>query len=295
MDETHESVLSLQVRDGRAGNSPDKFLEYLHDQAIAESSVRKYITYIEKIRGKSSLDIDDLNRFIRKHNNWYVRVAITHYLKFLGKADMIPYLAKIKKREPKPRTLPTIHDFRRIIQTIGGEEKIICEFLLCTGCRIHEIFKLKMGAVDFENKEIVLETKGGKYRKISLPENVLNLLIQKRDDAGILNNEYVFYTESKGTLESKRVQFFKRLQRHTRNLTGKSIGTHDFRRYFGSYLYEQTKDLQLVQRILGHTDPKTTIRYTQYATTKDDIERAKRLSEKLIQGNTGQADGESQA
>ena len=39
------------------------------------------------------------------------------------------------------------------------------------------------------------------------------------------------------------------------------IGTHTMRKTFGYHLYQQTKDITLVQKVLGHSSPEITLVY----------------------------------
>ena len=71
------------------------------------------------------------------------------------------------------------------------------------------------------------------------------------------------------------------IEREAVRTIGKHIGTHDFRRFYGTYLYKRTKDLQLVQRLMGHKKIETTMRYTQYATKEEDLEKGRKLMGEL--------------
>lgn len=58
---------------------------------------------------------------------------------------------------------------------------------------------------------------------------------------------------------------------------------HQLRHWFGTRLYAETRDLRLVQELMGHTDPKTTSHYTMWASDEAhgavirlDVERSQR-------------------
>lgn len=53
---------------------------------------------------------------------------------------------------------------------------------------------------------------------------------------------------------------------------GKRVSSHDMRATFATHLYRSTKDLRLVQDVLGHSKPETTVVYT--AVDRDDIRAA---------------------
>jgi integrase len=41
------------------------------------------------------------------------------------------------------------------------------------------------------------------------------------------------------------------------------FATHDFRRCFARRVWEKWKDVNILQSVLNHADPKTTLRYLQ--------------------------------
>lgn len=58
-----------------------------------------------------------------------------------------------------------------------------------------------------------------------------------------------------------RVQAWKILNEAASALGIEHIGTHSMRKTYGYHFYQQTKDISLLQEILGHSDPSITKRY----------------------------------
>lgn len=67
---------------------------------------------------------------------------------------------------------------------------------------------------------------------------------------------------------------------------GVNATAHQLRHWFGTHLYSETRDIRLVQEIMGHSDPKTTAIYTRWADERAygavislDVRRAARARE----------------
>lgn len=239
------------------------------------------IILLKRRLGKKQEDINEINRFLKAHQRSLYRRAIELYLVSRGKS--IEDLAKIKPKPPKPRDVPKFNEFLQIIKTLDVEERYIALFLLNAGCRCHEAFKVKLKDIH-PGGRVILETKGGKYRVIRLSDAFYGQLMHYlKDVKGVINNEYIFWTNRKSSNKSKGVMFWQILNKRTMELIKKHIGTHDFRRYYSMFIYRNCdKDLLLIQRLLGHADIKTTMRYLQHAITEKDIETAKKKVDVLM-------------
>ncbi len=58
-----------------------------------------------------------------------------------------------------------------------------------------------------------------------------------------------------------RVQVYKILNKVAAKYGLTNIGTHTLRKTFGYWHYQQFKDVALLQKIFGHSDPGVTLRY----------------------------------
>jgi len=69
-------------------------------------------------------------------------------------------------------------------------------------------------------------------------------------------NYHWFWSDLKNALESAGVDY-------------EDFATHDFRRCFARRVWEKYKDLVILQNVLNHSDPKTTIRYLEQSGLKN--------------------------
>lgn len=228
-------------------------------------------------------DIGGIMRYLNKYPSNLTKPVFIYYAKYKKDKELLSELRelKVKTPAPKPREIPTYEEFIKVINSLGREEQLIARFLLNTGARIHEAFTLLCEDLK-DDGTVILRTKGGKYRTVALTDKYFNeLRYYIKEIRGVLAKDYIFYDRKNTKLETKRVRFWVKLNRTARRIIHKTIPTHDFRRFTGTFLYEQTHDIEFVRRILGHADISTTHRYTQYASAKHDIRTAKEILSKL--------------
>jgi integrase len=129
--------------------------------------------------------------------------------------------------------------------------------LILTGCRLGEIQTLQWGFITDQGMELP-DTKTG-ARRIPLPSAARTVLSALQRDAG---NPYVIV----GKLPGKHATDFQHPWRRIREraeLTGVRI--HDLRHTYASNAVSSGMPIQMVGRLLGHTQIQTTMRYAHLA------------------------------
>lgn len=138
------------------------------------------------------------------------------------------------------------------------KERAIVEFLASTGVRVHELVSMERDDVNFSTLSVrVANGKGNKERITYTTPVSLKYLLQylgtRKDD-----NTHLFMSR-KGVYTTDGL----------RNLL-KSIGSragiddvhpHRFRRTFATNLSQRGMEIQEIQKLLGHSDIKTTLVY----------------------------------
>ena len=129
-----------------------------------------------------------------------------------------------------------------------------------TGLRISDLLKLKVSDIRDKFHIVIIEKKTGKEKKFVLNDQVqevVNIFIQKKDD-----NEYIFQSKRNRGKAIDRTVAYKILNSAADAIDLKTkIGTHTLRKTFGYHLYQQTKDVALLQYLFNHSSPSTTLRY----------------------------------
>ena len=134
--------------------------------------------------------------------------------------------------------------------------KYIVSMLLLTGARKNEVLKAKWQDFDFERRIWTIEfTKAGKTRHVPLSDGVITLLDQVPK---IDNCDWVFPNPD----TQKPYQHIFYAWDVVRKRAGlDDLRIHDLRHSFASFLVNGGRSLYEVQKLLGHTQIKTTQRY----------------------------------
>ncbi len=132
----------------------------------------------------------------------------------------------------------------------------VIRLLLYTGARKREILDAKWERIDFIRRILTVPlSKSGKPRHISLSDAAIDLLRSVPRDPAI---PWVFYNPK----TKKPLASFFRVWDSLRKRAGLGdVRLHDLRHSFASFLVSSGRSLYEVQKLLGHHDPKVTMRY----------------------------------
>ncbi|MFC1615774.1 tyrosine-type recombinase/integrase [Patescibacteria group bacterium] len=134
--------------------------------------------------------------------------------------------------------------------------------MIYAGLRIKEVLDLKMGHVDMENRLIhVFEGKGGKDRIIPVASSLHRYLGEYLDDRERLGrkSEYFFLTlRGEGPFSYRGVT---RVIEKVKKRTKINFSCHKLRHTFATLMLEGGCDLFSLQKMMGHSDIKTTTIY----------------------------------
>lgn len=137
---------------------------------------------------------------------------------------------------------------------------------LYAGMRIAEIAELKWGDVDLHRGEIIIRKKGGKGGKSRVvpicDELGAELRLAKKTRVGD-----AVVDQGDGT--ALTVKSLSHIHERWLKRRGIVLHSHQLRKTFATELYVAGEDLATIQRLLGHTDPKTTMRYLGASAPKE--------------------------
>lgn len=147
----------------------------------------------------------------------------------------------------------------------------IIHFTLNTGLRFGEVTALMWSDVDFENKILTVQrafyrgelgsTKTNRIRKIPLSHGAIKIL------AGMKQNKNGFIFTNRSGLPFIHTHCDKIIKKAAIRAGLHKIGWHTLRHTFASNLANNGVAIQQIQALLGHTDIKTTMRYSHIAPT----------------------------
>jgi integrase/recombinase XerD len=152
----------------------------------------------------------------------------------------------------------------------GLRNKAMITLMINTGLRVSEAVNLKTNQIDLNSRSLkVVNGKGHKDRNLIIPEHTAELLKQysKKRSQG----DYLFNTKEGKQLMVRYIQaMIKRYAERAR--IEKNIYPHSLRHTFATNFYRQTKDIETLRKLLGHSDISTTQIYITLANI--DIENA---------------------
>lgn len=130
-----------------------------------------------------------------------------------------------------------------------------------TGCRIETLLQLTPKHIAGGCVRIK-EFKTNKIQRYELNEKVNQIVVDYMEWLGVSSNEYIFHTYKDTTKPLTRVQAYNIIKQLGDKVGIKyNIGCHSLRKSYGRFTYDETHDIHLVQRMLGHSNPLITQQY----------------------------------
>ena len=153
----------------------------------------------------------------------------------------------------------------------------IIKLLLMTGARKREIIELHWNEIDWQRKVLVLSekrTKSRRKREIYLSNKSIEILQSIKQFSDI---PFVFFNKK---TRKPFVSIFTAWSTIRKRAKVENLRLHDLRHSFASFLINEGHTLYEVQKLLGHADPKTTMRYA-HLSDRSLSEAVNNLSNKL--------------
>ena len=153
---------------------------------------------------------------------------------------------------------------KRLFESVRRSDNPMLQFiipmLILTGARKREVLDCRWEDLDFNQMQWrVPVTKAGRPRHIPLSGGVINLLKSVPQDP---NNPWLFPNPKTG---KPFVNIFNSWDTARKDAKLEDVRLHDLRHSFASFLVNAGRSLYQVQKILGHTQVKTTQRYAHLA------------------------------
>lgn len=240
-------------------------------------TIKSYTSYLyEYLRWASfdyrNLDVDMLRRFlVMKQERGFAPQSVNLYLnaiKFFYHQILKvnkPIDLKFSKRTKKLPIVLSRVEIERLIEVISNlKHKTLLALAYAAGLRVSEVISLKVKDVLLEEGLLhIKEAKGKKDRLTLLSDKLIDDLKVLMTGKGA--NGYVFESERGGKLSSRTASKIFENAIKKANIV-KEATFHSLRHSFATHLLENGTDIRYVQKLLGHTNIKTTQIYTQVTT-----------------------------
>lgn len=166
---------------------------------------------------------------------------------------------------PRPeKKLPVVlsqEEVQRMFSACDNlKHKVILTLLYACGLRVSELINLQWKHIDRSRMIInIIAAKGKKDRQVMLPESIIPLLTDYyrvyKSDTYILNGQFGMQYSATSVNEVVK-------QLAAKAGINKRVYTHLMRHCSFTHMVEAGTDISLIQKIAGHNNVKTTMRYT---------------------------------
>ncbi len=276
----------LLVEKGYSGGT---VREYASDLALFHDYLRENYDYprdfsVKKIKTHEVAEfLGDI--IIEKDNSPVTRnrklFSLRSFFKFLVKKNYLERdptenieTSKTENRaEPIYMKMNQARKYLRTIKNSDSRHKIrdlaIVKIFLYGGLRVSELVELDLDNIDFDDETLMFFGKGNKERYVPLHEDVITAILdylpeREKIDIKEEEDENALFLSSRGRRISVRTvqHMVKKYAKMAGLRNASKITPHKLRHTFASTLYQETKDLNVVKDLLGHSSISSTQIYT---------------------------------
>lgn len=182
------------------------------------------------------------------------------YKYFLNQPNKFRYIEYCRKDKKLPIVL-SVDEIQRMFNVCENKKhKAILALLYSCSFRVSELLNLKWSHIDRSRMVInVIQAKGKKDRQVALTSHLISILEEYYRE--YKSKEYVFNGQGSLQYSEKSVNsVLKQLAEKAK--IKKHIHAHLIRHTSATHMLEMGTDINLIQRLLGHSSVKTTSIYT---------------------------------
>jgi len=174
-------------------------------------------------------------------------------------------LPSFMKKDEVSKFLEAIEKYEFDIK-IAARNRLILKTILYTGIRVSEAINIKMK--DFTKDEDMfvyqIRGKGNKPRIVMIKASNIQKDLNEWLDYRVCNDDYLFCNQKGNVLTQAYISRIVEKILLSVGIRKEKNGAHMLRHTFATLLYQNSKDLVLVQESLGHADINTSRIYTHF-------------------------------
>lgn len=238
-----------------------KYLKY------SDKTILNYLSYIKQFLDNinippSRLNSEDFQNYLDNYNFTSIsqQNQVINAIRFFYKEVLNKKYDKVSFKRPRSeKKLPKVIDSELILSKLDSIEnlkhKTILTLTFSVGLRVSEIVKLKISDIDSTRMLITIKnSKGRKDRFVPLSQTVLELLRTYYKKYKPI--EYLFNGQNSTQYS------IASCQKIYKKYIDSNSSIHCLRHSSATTLLENGTDIRIIQKILGHSDVKTTEIYT---------------------------------
>lgn len=249
--------------------SEDLKLKNYSDNTIKNycSQVELFLKYFESVATKpSEISEKQIKTWLLQANTINSRKhrisAVKLFYSLTGKQPLkFKYIEYPRSEKKLPIVLSQQEIQAMFTACENTKHKVILSLLYACGLRVSELLNLQWQHIDRSRMIInIIAAKGKKDRQVMLPESLIPLLEkyyhEYKSKIFVLNGQF-----SNQYSETSVNQVVKQLAKKA-GITNKRVYTHLMRHCSFTHMVEAGTDINLIQRLAGHANVKTTAIYT---------------------------------
>lgn len=235
-------------------------------QANYTSCVTQFLYKFEKYREPKEIPNQEIKEWLlgaktintRKHRLCAVKSFYELTVGMPNKIDKIPY----PKADKKLPIVLSQEEIQKMFSVCANtKHRVVLALLYSVGLRISELINLKWKDIDRSRMVInIIQAKGNKDRQVPLSPSLIPLLEKYYREY----KSVVYVLNGQGDLAQYSKKSVAEVLKQLAIKAGinKRIYPHLIRHCTGTHLVESGTDINLIQRIFGHSNVKTTSIYT---------------------------------
>lgn len=249
--------------------SDDLRLKNYADNTIANycSQVELFLKQFEPVATKpSEISEKQIKEWLLKANTINSRKhrisAVKLFYQLTGKQPLKFKYIEYPRSEKKLPIVLSQQEIQRMFNACENlKHKVILSLLYSCGLRVSELLNLKWNHIDRSRMIInIISAKGKKDRQVMLSKSIIPLLenyyLEYRPKEYVLNGQFsIQYSENSVN------QVVKQLAKKA-GINNKRVYTHLMRHCSFTHMVEAGVDINLIQKLAGHANVKTTAIYT---------------------------------
>lgn len=250
----------------------DSFIQEMYRRNYSKNTVDNYASCIKHFFSQSTKDHpknineQDIKSFlgeikeVNTQRNYHSAIK-KFYDICLGQKNKFKYIPYAKKNNKLPIVL-SIDEIQRMFNVCENKKHLaILSLLYSCGLRVSELINLKWKHIDKSRMVInIIQAKGCKDRQAPLSNDLIEILYDYYKHYKSV--EYVFNGQTSLQYSDRSVgEVIKQLAAKA-NIDNKRVYTHLIRHCYATHLVEAGTDINIIQKLLGHSSVKTTSIYT---------------------------------
>ncbi|WP_062513916.1 tyrosine-type recombinase/integrase [Halobacillus sp. KGW1] len=238
------------------------FIEHVGDLELDEVDFKMIKAYLSKDAGRlKPSSIANRMKYFKAIFKWAMNEGY-----IVGNPAAKLREPKMGKRIPKAMNEEAIETIREACET--PLEHAIIEVFFTTGCRIGEIERLTLNAINWEHRSMIVLGKGDKEREVYFSIKCaiwLRKYLKERQD----NNTSLFVTERRyksegGQPRSMSIAQLRYVVKRIAKRAGiENVYPHKLRHSYATHLLNNDAPLEVIQSFLGHSKLETTRIYAE--------------------------------